>query len=335
MVQLLLSTRWLTGRVAIARLLLIGGLVAATTGSAAARPQAPVHFEVFADSGIKLTGVLWSGNAFLYVQNTTNAIFAGDANGGPLEPFTKLPKMTEETRCVVAPKGYGFPTGQIYCHVPDNRIFRISPDGKTVSLFASLPTKATSDGMLAFDTVGRFGHRLVAATGRSGVAAAKGGAVYTIDRAGTVRHVGNYPGPGGADELMVAPKSFGSAAGWALLTVDPGPKGGTVVAIDANGRTRTVASLPTGPNPIVTVGTAPGSTTTPKAGLYVADTNTHKVYFAAAAALAPYAGAVIVGAELEPSFWAIRPKGGSFVASKLETDLPAAKYNFESAFYVS
>jgi hypothetical protein len=318
----------------IARLPLLVGLIAATAFSTAARGQAPVHFDVFADTGIKLTGVLWSGSSFLYVENTTNAIFAGDANGGPLEPFAKLPKMTEETRCVVAPEGYGFPAGQIYCHVPDNRIFRISPDGKTVTLFASLPTKTTSDGMLDFDRVGRFGHRLVAATGRSGSAGAKGGAVYTIDKAGTVRHIGDYPGPGGADGLIVAPAGFGSAAGSALLTVDPGPKGGTVVAMDAKGRTRTIASLPTGPNPIVAVGRAGGSEA-PKAGFYVADTNTHKVYFASAAQLASYVGGVVVGAELQPSFWAIRPHGGGFVTTKLETDLPAAKYNFESAYYAS
>jgi hypothetical protein len=288
---------------------------------------------VFAQTGIKLTGVLWTGTQFLYVENTTNTLFAGDPHGGPAHQFASLPNMVEETRCVVAPKGFGFPAGEIYCHVPDNRVFRISPDGKTVTLFASLPTTDTSDGMLAFDTVGRFGHRLVAATGRSGDAGATGGTVFTIDAAGSVRRVGDYPGPGGADEVAIAPAGFGSIAGWTLLTVDPGAGGGTIVAMDPHGQTRTIARLPDGPNPIAVISRG-GSTSSAAAGFYVADTNTKIVYLVPAAELAQYAGNVLVGTELQARLWLIRPRGQGFVTRELKTDLPPGNYNLEGAAYV-
>jgi hypothetical protein len=315
--------------------LVIAAVVAVTAGSAlGAQPPKPLHFRVFDNTGLKLTGVFWSGTQFVYIENTTNDLFAGGAGGGSLQPFANLPDVTEETRCVVVPAGYGFTAGDIFCHIPDNRIFRISHDGKSVAEFASLPTTDTSDGMLAFDKAGRFGHRLVAATGRSGDAAAAGGSVFTIDTSGMVRHVGDYAGPGGADMLAIAPARFGSLGGAALLTVDPGPHGGTVVAMDAHGTTRTIAHLPDGPNPIVAVAAGTTRAAAAKPGLYVADTNTHNVFFVAASELAPYAGSVIVGTELQASFWVIRPRGAGFVTRRLKTDLPPAAYNLEGADYV-
>jgi len=81
--------------------------------------------------------------------------------------------------------------------------------------------------------------RLLAATGRSGGLKPAGGVVYAIDRLGHVHRVGNYAGPGGADELVIAPGRFGSVGGDALLTVDAGPHGGAVqVAASAAVRLR-------------------------------------------------------------------------------------------------
>lgn len=310
-----------------------GGGRAKTSAAAAAAAAPTLHFAVFARTDIRLTGVVWTGAQFLYIENTTNAIFTGDASGGPLRPFAALPSMSEETRCVVSPGGHGFPAGQIYCHLPDNRIFRVSGDGRTVRLFASLPTRATSDGMLAFDTVGRFGYGLIAATGRSGHPNAAGGVVYTIGPDGGVHRVGGYPGPGGADEVVVAPAGFGLVAGQALLTVDRGASGGTVVAIGPHGRTHTIARLPDGPNPIAAVAHG-GASSAAAGGFYVADTNTRNAYFASAALLRRYAGDVLVGTELGARFFVIRPRGGSYQALELETDLPPASYNLEGATYV-
>jgi hypothetical protein len=314
-------------------MLVVAVVAASAAGSGRAAPVASIHVEAFASTGIRLADVVWTGRRFLYVENTTNAIYAGDAGGGPLHRFAKLPRIVEETRCVVAPGGHGFAAGQIYCHVPDNRIFRISPDGKTVTLFASLPTKVTSDGALAFDTGGRFGHRLLAATGRSGNGQHKGGVVYTIDAQGKVREVGAYERAGGSDEIAVAPAGFGSVAGWALLGADVGSSGGTVVAMSPDGRTRTIARLPDGPNPIAAI-PAGGASAGASPGFYLSDTLTRKVFEIPAAELAAYVGDVVVGSELQARFWVLRPVGNGFEATELKTDLPAGQYNLEGADYV-
>jgi len=312
-------------------------LVALAAPSAAASERPTLHFKVFARTGIRLTDVVWTGSRFLYVANTTNAVSAAGPAGTPVRKFASLPKMSEETRCVASPGGHGFPAHRIYCHTPDNKIYQLSPNGKRGSLFATLPNTSQSDGALAFDTVGRFGYQLVAATGRSGHAKPAGGAVYTIDATRHVRFVGNYAGPGGSDEIAIAPRHFGAVAGWALLGPDPGASNGAIVAINPSGRTRTLANLPTGPNPIAVI--APGRRSAAPAGLYLADTNTRTVYFAPAAQLAAYRGAVIIGSELGADFWILRPRGTRFQLLKLASELdPVLRapttYNLEGASYV-
>jgi hypothetical protein len=306
-------------------------LAVLATPSAAAPARPTLHFTVFARTGIRLTDVVWTGSQFLYVENTTNVISAAGPAGTPVHKFSSLPKMSEETRCVVSPGGHRFPAHRIYCHTPDNKIYQLSPDGTSVSVFATLPNTSRSDGALAFDTVGRFGYRLIAATGRSGHSHPAGGAVYTIGANGGVRFVGDYPGPGGSDEVAIAPRGFGAETGWALLGPDPGAHGGAIVALDPHGRTRALATLPTGPNPIAVI--APGRTSVAPAGLYVADTNTRIVYLARAGQLAQYRGAVIVGSELGGRFWILRPHGKGFQLVELATDLPPVSHNLEAAAY--
>src|SRR5579859_640818 len=189
--------------------------LAATAPTASATPT--VGFRVFARTGLRLADIVWTGRQFLYVENTSNRVLAAGPGGMPLTPFGTMPRQVEETRCRVSPAAHGFAAGEIYCHSPDNRIYRLSADGKRVTLFATLPTSPRSDGALAFDTAGAFGYALVAATGRSGGAAPRGGAVFAIDAAGRVRRIGSYQTPGGADEIVVAPAGFGSASGQLLL----------------------------------------------------------------------------------------------------------------------
>src|SRR5579859_133803 len=149
-------------RTVLATIILAVGL---TTTAQAAAPA--LHFRVFAHTGIRLTDIVWTGRQFLYVDNTTNRVSAAPPSGTPITPFATMPRQVEETRCRLSPGAHGFAVGDIYCHAPDNKIYRISPDGKTVSLFAILPHVARADGALAFDTTGGFGYDLIAATGRS------------------------------------------------------------------------------------------------------------------------------------------------------------------------
>lgn len=313
----------------------VGVLTAVLALAATAETAAPtVHFQVFANTGLRLTDIVWTGRQFLYVDNTTNRVMAAGPEGMPLKAFAKMPRQVEETRCVVSPGSHGFRAGDIYCHSPTNKIYRISPDGRRVTVFATLPHSPRSDGALTFDTGGAFGHALLAATGRSGAATPSGGTVFTIDHAGMVRRVGTYPNPGGADEIAIAPSPFGSASGQALITVDAGHTG-SLVAMNAAGRARTLVDLPDGPNPIAVLkrGQAPPAGAA-RPGLYVTDTTSHQVFFAPAPELRSYAGAVVVGSELGGLFWVVRPRGGGFTARALLTSLGGTQYNLEAAIYI-
>ena len=324
------STAGMARRVTVA--VSIAATLALTSATQAATPT--LHFRVFAQTGLRLADIVWTGKQFLYVENTTNTIYAASPSGTPIRPFAAMPRLVEETRCALSPGNHGFPAGEIYCHTPDNKIYEISPDGKRVSVFATLPVPATltSDGALGFDTVGHFGHRLVAATGRTGAPTPAGGTVFTIDSAGHVKRVGSYAGPGGADELAIAPAGFGSVGGQALLTVDPGPGGGTVVAMNEHGQTTTVARLPDGPNPIAFIANSTHGAATP--GLYVTDTLSKNVFFASASQFSAYTGDAIVGSELEGLWWVIRPRAKGFEVVPLQTNLKAPQYNLEGAKYV-
>jgi hypothetical protein len=288
-----------------------------------------------------LDSLVWTGSQFLYVQNTTNTVWAAPPAGSPLEQFATMPNLVEETRCVLSP-GRGFPPNAIFCHSPDNKIYEISPDGSSVTVFASLPAPypPASDGALAFDSVGRFGHRLLAATGRSGGPEPAGGLVYTIGPHGDVRQVGSYGGPGGADELVIAPRQFGSVAGDALLTVDAGAVGGAVVAVDPGGRTRTIATFSFGGlNPIAPIPNPPEEDgeelALPLPGLYLSDDTTGYTYMAQAASLASYAGDVIVGTEGPFAFFFIlEPRGNGFANIPLRNNLPPGTYSLEQAIFV-
>ena len=319
----------------MARALALIALLAAllVTGSSARGPVATLHFRVLAHTGLKLTDVAWFGDRLLYLENTTNTVWSAPPTGKPLTAFASMPREVEETRCRVSPGTHGWEAGVLFCHAPDNTIYRITADGRSVTVFAKLPATGVADGALAFDTVGGFGYDLVAATGRSGAKTPSGGNVYAIDSSGAVRHVGHYAGPGGADEVEIAPAGFGSAARAALVPVDAGATG-RLVAVAPDGKARTIAKLPDGPNPIAAIVPTPTRAGS-RAGIYLADTLTTDAFFAPAAELRPYAGNVLVGSEIRGLFWVIRPHGQGFEVVPVPTTLRAGHYNLEGMAYVS
>ncbi len=314
---------WVAGVGAVAAVAL-----AASLASAAAAPV--LRFTVAATTPLKLTDVVWTGTRFFYVDNTTNRVFAGDRTGKLGGLFAKMPDLTEETRCIPSPARYGYPPKGLFCHSPDNKIYRIAADG-ALSVFATLPETEVSDGALTFDDVGKLGHALVAATGRSG---ADGGSVYTIDPRGAIEKIGSYPGPGGAENVVVAPASFGSQAGSALLAVDKDATHGSVVAVSASGTATTIAQLPDGANPIAVVPRRLRRGGVPPAGFYVVDTFPGTVLLAPAAQFKGHEGEVIVGSEVHGLFWLLAPAGSGFRATQLKTNLNAPKYNLEGETFV-
>jgi hypothetical protein len=329
-------------RTLVGALALIAAAVLAACGSSAAlvrsSARTALRFRVFLHTSQKLDSIIWTGRQFLYVQNTANTIWAAPRAGHPLHRFAQMPKLVEETRCVLSPGRHGFPSGAIFCHSPDNKIYEISADGSRKTVFATLPvhTPPSADGALAFDTVGHFGSRLVAATGRSGGVMPAGGVVFTVSSRGRVQRIGSYAGPGGADELIIARRGFGSVGGDALLTVDAGKAGGRLVAMDSNGRTRSIATMSRGLSPIAAIPTHPSGTRAkgPAPGFYLTDDKTANTFFAPAADLARYSGDVLVGTESPTAhFWIVAPRGKAFAATPLQNNL-AAGTSLEQGIFI-
>ena len=314
-------------------LLLLVALAVTVPGVAAGADEraGPIAMTVHAHTGIRLADVVWTGTRFLYVENTTNTVWAA---GSPPTKLASMPKVVEETRCRLSPATHGFPPDAVFCHSPDNVIYRIDAAGR-VAVFARLPDNHVSDGALTFDPFGAFGFRMLAATGRSGTATG-GGVVYAVSAAGSVSRVGAYSATtgGGADELIVAPRGFGTGARQAVLTVDAGPRG-ALVLMDARGHTRQIATLPDGPNPIVAVpNAATHGKLAARRGLYVTDTSSTNVFYAPAASLRRFAGDLIVGTELKAQFWAVTPRGRGFRVVRVPMTPPGGKFNLEGAAYV-
>ena len=288
---------------------------------------------VYDHTGIRLTGVVWTGSRLLYMENTTNVLWAP---GKPPTTFATLPKVVEETRCEASPGTHGWPAGALFCHSPDNVIYRVDPDGSVHEL-ARLNDPLVSDGAIAFDRLGGFGYRLLAATGRSG-ADQQGGTVYAVSPAGTVARIGIYGSPrhGGAENMVQAPRGFGSIGGSLVLTLDAGAASGSIVAFDPKGRNRVLAYLPDGANPIAVVPSRPAPRRPPvPRGLYLSDTNSTNVFLAREATLRRYAGAIVVGTEIHAQFWVVAPHGSGYTTRRLPLVLPGSNFNLEGAAFVA
>jgi hypothetical protein len=255
----------------------------------------------------------------------------------PLTLIATMPRLVEETRCILSPGTHGFPASMIFCHSPDNKIYEMNTDGSSMHVFATLPAPASpaADGALTFDEVGRFGYELVAATGRSGAAKPAGGVVYTVDPSGNVREIGGYKGPGGADEVMIAPSGFGTLGGDAFLTVDAGKSGGHLVAMDPAGHTRSLASFPgDGPNPIVAIPADVKTTGSPAPGIYITDDISQDIYYVSASQLAKFAGGLFVVTETGGRMWVLQPSGAGVRATEVPDTLQKKGHGIEQAIEI-
>ena len=314
------------------------GSSAAAPGPAAPRPT--LRFHVITKTTQKLDSIVWTGRQFLYVQNTTNTVWAAPPAGRPLQQFATMPRLVEETRCILSPGSQGFPPGAIFCHSPDNKIYEISPDGSNVTMFASLPAPypPAADGALAFDRVGRFGYRLLAATGRSGGAKPAGGLVYAIDAHGHVQQRRQLRRAGGRRRARDrtasirfgrrgrAPHGRRRRERRRRRRVGPQREDANDRDLPASVRIRSPRSRNSR--------AGPGELALLLPGLYLNDDKTGYTYMAPAASLARYAGDVIVGTESPRAlFWILKPRGNRFAEIPLRDNLPAGT-SLEQAIFV-
>ena len=290
----------------------------------------PLHFRLFAQTDLPLGQALWTGREWLWNAENDGKIEAAEADGRTVRPFVAFDQGGEEMRCAVPPNKL-WPDG-VYCHTPDNRVVRLDRDGSNLTQLARLPADANSDGGLVFDDVGRFGYALLVSTGGSG---SNGGQVFAVRKDGRVQPIGSYPGPGGAENLAIAPATFGAIAGACLLSIDQDSTSGKLLAIDRRGKITTVADgLGTGVNPLVVIRPPPKTRAAggPAQGLYLADTASKQIWFAPASDFSGFTrGAVLVCTELTAQCWIVSPSGDVLPAP---TDLPQRAWNLEGSAYV-
>jgi hypothetical protein len=245
----------------------------------------------------------------------------------------KLPANHGEVRCLASPATHGFPANTVFCAISNGDIFRIGVHDTQPTLFAHLPTTEATDGALAFDSVGAFGYALVAASGGS---SEQGGAIFTVTSAGQAKQVGTYAGPGGADNIAVAPRSFGTLAGQVLIAEDEDNTHGHLLAMSPSGTVRVLMTLPpaNGLNPIVVIGGTHGVAGGPVPGLYLSEWLGRRVMFAPASQLAAYMGDVLVGTEHHAQFFLVQPSGSGVRATPVQANLVPAKTDLEGADYI-
>ena len=310
-------------------LALVALLLAAPAASAA---STPLHFRLFAQTDLPLGQAYWTGREWLWNAENDGKIEAADASGANARMFATFDQGGEEMRCAVPPNKF-WPDA-VYCHTPDNRVIRLSRDGSNLTQLARVPADGNSDGGLVFDDVGRFGYALLVSTGGSG---SSGGQLFAVRKDGRVQPIASYAGPGGAENLAIAPATFGALAGACLLSIDQDSTSGRLLAIDRKGKVTTVAEgLGSGVNPLVVVKPPPKVRPpgAPPPGVYLADTTSKQIWFASASEFAEFTrGAVLVCTEVGalPQCWIVVP--GPRV-TPVATDLPQQAWNLEGSAYV-
>ena len=232
-------------RMALGLLLGSVGLTSLTAGGAAASSTATAplparwvpyrHLPGVVDiAGPRANGsfvVAAAGRLFLLDRGGVVRPFATGPSGystaqGP-EPYIAVPDSGDNTG-----PGCSFPRDTTYAIEPSQSPGVIAVDANGMARrLANLPKGASPNG-IAFDGVGRFGHRLLVTSAQRG-----GTTVFAVDCRGTVRTITAH-GPVVEGGIAVAPTSFGSFGGDLIA---PNELTGRVFAVAPNGRTTLVA----------------------------------------------------------------------------------------------
>jgi Tol biopolymer transport system component len=131
---------------------------------------------------------------------------------GATSTFATLPPTGNspiERYIAVSPGMGGFSAGYVYVTVGPN-IYKITPDGTTVTLFVNIPSLPNGETSITFDTVGTFGNNMLLTDRR--------GPVYSVNSAGVVNNGGAPIGDFGhqIEGPLVTPLSFAPVGGQLL-----------------------------------------------------------------------------------------------------------------------
>lgn len=218
------------------------GSPAPSAESAPSVPPAPVHWSVFLPVAavVDLTGPRGDGRLTVAAGGHLSLL----RPGGQPEPFARgsagyttdpgpEPYVALTGDAPVAGAGCAFQRDGVYAIEPTGRTGVIGIDAAgQVRRLADLP--ATPYG-IAFDDVGRFGHRLLVTAAGPG-----GTSLFGIDCAGRVTTIAARR-PTVEGGIAVAPPSFGAFGGDLIA---PDEKTGTIWAFRPDGSTQLVATSP-------------------------------------------------------------------------------------------
>jgi hypothetical protein len=231
---------------------LFAGLIALTACTSTTAPQAKARWaEIRHLPGVVDVAGPRSDGSFVVAAAGLLYLLRGNGNGTTLTPFARGPggyrtNTGGEPYITLAKEVTG---GSSHCSFVANGVFALEPSSgrpQVVEIspagqarpFANLPPGVGLNG-IAFDTTGRFGHRLLVTGGSGGKTT-----VFGIDCDGTVSTITTDAPPveGG---IAVAPPSFGAFAGDLIA---PNETSGRVYAIRPDGHTVTLATsgLPSG-----------------------------------------------------------------------------------------
>ncbi len=180
-----------------------------------------------------------AGRLYLLTNGTTLTPFAR-GRGGYQTNTGGEPYITLAEKVASRSSHCSFGINEVFALEPDSsrpRVVQISAAGQARP-FAGLPAGFSLDG-IAFDTTGRFGHRLLVTGGRDGKTT-----VFGIDCTGAAGTIASN-GPPVEGGIAVAPSTFGAFGGDLIA---PNETSGRVYAVEPDGNTVTLAEsgLPSG-----------------------------------------------------------------------------------------
>ncbi|PWT86496.1 MAG: hypothetical protein C5B58_01295 [Acidobacteria bacterium] len=230
--------------ISIAVVPLLAGQYALNAATPTVFATCPQLFEV--------NGLAATQNKFLFTTQNQPNVYQIDATGTKCSLFATLPNIFPvptgvlEEYIAISPGLGGFKAGDIFVTQHEN-VYKISPDGATVTLFATIPDFAQVGSVyylhsgITFDTTGQYGNQMIV-TGQNG--GDGHGEVFKISSTGVATKLADLP-PGITEGPQVTLASFGPAPNRLLVTQEDS---NAVWSIQPNGSRTLLGSAPDHPD---------------------------------------------------------------------------------------
>jgi hypothetical protein len=203
---------------------LLAPLLALSAAAGMASAATPTVFASCAQL-FRVNGLAATQNKILFTTQPQTNMYQVDASGTTCSlfaviPATSLPVGEVEEYIAISPGLGGFPANDIYV-TQFEKVFRVSPDGTSVTLFATIPDFTNHTFFhsgITFDQSGNYGFKMIV-TGQNNLDGH--GEVFTISSSGTATKLTDLGGAGNfgiTEGPQVTLSSFTPAPGRLLVT---------------------------------------------------------------------------------------------------------------------